>query len=87
MNKYELIPQYSSRCSFYGKAQITQNNGFITLYSYNMEILTLNEKTGEITWHEFRESTTTTSHIKEFLQQQGLKVFKTFKEIKKYYEE
>ena len=87
MNKYELIPQYSSRASFYGKAEVHDEYLTITLYSYKTPILTLDRRNGEITWHDFRDSTTTTAHIKEFFQQQGLKVFKNFKEIKKYYED
>lgn len=78
---YELMPRYSSRKSFYGKARVkeTSYEGLILyeLFSYSTKI----EKTkNKITYFYLGHySSTTTSHQKEFFKQNGL----SDKEIKK----
>lgn len=61
---------YSSRQSFYFKARVKQQGKKKTLISYNTEVAYI--KNGEAVvlgqW-----SGTTTSHIKEFLKQNGFK--------------
>lgn len=66
----ELEARYDSRASFYNKALVeTNDNGDITLYSYNTPICTISEY-GDITNH-FNDdiSVTTSRHIKEFFKQ------------------
>lgn len=67
----ELKPIYSNVKSFYGKARVIKENGIIKLMSYNTIVATIENGKAHINgWY----STTTTRHIKEFLQQMGFKV-------------
>jgi len=62
---FDLIPKYNSRKSFYSKARVKQEEGKLTLFSYNIE----NGKAFVLgSW-----GNTTTGHIKEFLKQNGFK--------------
>lgn len=72
MKKYELLPIYDSRKSFYNKAIIEEENENIKLYSYNTLVCTLfhnnivlNDKVDQ----SLLFSNTTLRHIKEFLKQ------------------
>lgn len=76
---YELVPRYSSKKSFYGKAKIKEieddeAKGYL-LYSYGTlvaiysEYKNINKKIYNYIGHF---SMTTTSHQKEFFKQYGL---------------
>ncbi len=72
---YDLMPQYDSRKSFYGKAKVFRNpKGSILLMSYSTivaeiidEIVEGERKANVFGWY----SNTTARHINEFLQQNG----------------
>ena len=79
MNRYELKP--TDRKSFYGKAvvEIDEINGTRTLYSYDVKIMSVDDRTGELHrfWDGFAEcgfngrttykwSATTGRHIAAF---------------------
>lgn len=68
MKKYELTCAHCTQKSFYGKAQIREENGTKTLISYGTEILTI-KNNGKIIplWSGY--SMTTQKHICEFTQQ------------------
>ncbi len=80
---WELKPRYDSRKSFYGKAQVIQENGILTLQSYNTKVAKI-EKGKPVVYGLY--SATTTRHIKEFLKQNGFKA-ETSKQIIKDYGE
>lgn len=67
----ELIPQYDSRQSFYGKAQVaTESDGTETLYSYKTPVVRIVD--GEVELLPLWDSSATTlRHVKEFLKQSG----------------
>lgn len=70
---YELVPQYDTRASFYGKAQVMESENNLKLYSYNTlvaEIIKEDNKTIYKYYGKF--SQTTTRHQKEFFKQYGL---------------
>lgn len=79
MNKTELIPQYDTAKSFYGKAIISlENTGeytlYSTLYSYGTRVCSICLHEGVITARVYGTySPTTLRHIKEFLKQNGFK--------------
>lgn len=80
----ELIPRYSSRKSFYGKARVIYNNNIIELKSYSTivaRITRLKDKT--IYEYLGHYSATTTSHQKEFFKQNGLSDLKIKELFKK----
>lgn len=69
MKKYDLLPVYDSKKSFYKKAIIEEENENIKLYSYNTLVCTishndiiLNNNVDE----SLLFSNTTLRHIKEF---------------------
>jgi hypothetical protein len=75
---YELEPQYDSRASFYGKAQVTAEHTIIDseelkLYSYGTLVASV-EHTNLKTIFRYNGyySQTTTRHQKEFFFQEGL---------------
>lgn len=72
MKKYELLPIYDSKKSFYHKAIIEEENKAIKLYSYNTLVcillhdnIILNNNVDQ----SLLFSNTTLRHIKEFLKQ------------------
>ena len=66
---FELSPQYDSRKSFYGKAQVAmKDNGDYVLYSYGTPVATV--RNGKrVPEEEYKASQTTNRHIKEFYRQ------------------
>lgn len=83
MKIYELNCEFDNRQSFYGKAQIREENGTKTLISYGVEILKV--KGNKITpiWEGY--SLTTQRHINEFMLQEFGKVCnkKSWEQIQK----
>lgn len=81
MQVYELSAKYDSRASFYGKAQvIEEDDGTLTLQSYSTKVAKIipahAKKTGSGWANKKAEvygtySQTTLRHIKEFLVQNG----------------
>lgn len=70
---YELIPRYSSRQSFYGKAHVIQEGDNLKLQSYSTIVAEVERLGGkEIFKYYGHYSSTTTSHQKEFFKQLGL---------------
>ena len=72
MKKYELLPIYDSRKSFYCKAIIEEENENIKLYSYNTLVCTLSNNNiilNDAVDQSLLFSNTTLRHIKEFLKQ------------------
>ena len=76
----ELIPQYSSRKSFYRKAMVSYedvkiNKRDITLYSYGTKVavVKIGYEAQPIAIVYGTYNTTTSSHIKEFLLQHDFK--------------
>ena len=81
---FDLLPRYSYRKSFYGKAQVIEEDNIVKLKSYSTivaEVKMLKEKT--IYRYLGHYSMTTTSHQNEFFKQYGL----NDKQIKKLYKE
>lgn len=66
----ELIPIYDTRKSFYHKAITETKTNKEILYSYQLEVCTI-EKNKPILKNVNRYSQTTLRHIKEFLKQNG----------------
>jgi len=83
LNKFELMPLYDKRKSFYNKAriEIDQQKKLIKLYSYNTRVLEITTDNNKATLTTERgttgtkgtHSTTTLRHIKECLKQNGFK--------------
>lgn len=72
MKKYELLPIYDSRKSFYCKAIVEEENENIKLYSYNTLVCTLSHNNVILNNNIDQSplfSNTTLRHIKEFLKQ------------------
>ena len=70
---YELIPEYDSRQSFYGKARIEMDmEGVVSLYSYNTLVCYIKNK-NVVLCDAWDYSATTLRHVKEFLRQHGFK--------------
>lgn len=83
MQEYELMPQYDSRKSFYGKARVRNNDGDLELISYSTRVAVIYpDKTASVYG---TYSNTTLRHIKEFLKQNGLKA-ESKKQIEADYE-
>lgn len=87
---YELIPRYSSRKSFYGKAHTIVDGDKLKLQSYNTIVAEKDMSDGKVVYRYFGHySSTTTSHQKEFFKQLGLsdkEINKLFKEGELVYE-
>lgn len=65
---YELHPQYDSRASFYGKAQVVDYGDELELLSYGTTVARI--KDGKVVLDGRRQfSSTTDRHIKEFFKQ------------------
>ena len=77
----ELYPRYDTRASFYGKAKVINENGKLTLISYNTEVAYIKNNRAYVlgSW-----SITTTRHIKEFLKQNGFKAENTNQMLNDY---
>lgn len=76
MQDYELIPQYDSRKSFYGKARVRNNDGDLELISYSTRVAVIHQATeadpkSASVYGLY--SQTTLRHIKELLKQNGFK--------------
>jgi hypothetical protein len=67
---YDMRPQYDTRQSFYGKARVDDNNGELTLYSYNTPVAKISNGKVELL-PKWDFSSTTLRHTKEFLKQNG----------------
>ena len=82
---YGLRPEYDSRQSFHGKANVeVDGKGNETLYSYDTPVAKIDRK-GKLTLlPRWDESQTTLRHVKEFLRQHGLKA-DSLAQIKKDY--
>lgn len=67
---YDMTPQHDGRKSFYGKAKVVDDNGELTLYSYNVPVAKISN--GQVTLlDKWDWSQTTLRHVKEFLRQNG----------------
>ena len=65
----ELAARFDSRKSFYGKAQVAQDENESTLYSYNTQVAKV-DKTGMLTlFPAWNYSQTTRRHVREFVKQ------------------
>lgn len=71
---YELQPQFDSRKSFYGKANVYKKGNKLVLISYATEVAEINPNADENQpkikingWYSY----TTARHINEFLRQYG----------------
>ena len=71
--RYGLEPQYDARKSFYGKAHVEDDNGILTLFSYDTPVCRISNGKVELL-DKWDSSQTTLRHVKEFLQQNGFKV-------------
>lgn len=72
MKKYELLPIYDNRKSFYNKAIVEEVNNIKKLYSYNTLVCTLSNNDiilNDAVDQSLLFSNTTLRHIKEFLKQ------------------
>ena len=68
----ELAARFDSRKSFYGKAQIAQDENDSILYSYNTKVAQI-DKNGKLTlFPAWNYSQTTRRHVNEFVKQFGL---------------
>lgn len=71
MQQYDLIPEYDSRASFYGKARVSVNeHGDRILISYTTKVAAIADGKAKVYG---TYSVTTLRHIKEFLLQNGFK--------------
>ena len=85
-NYYDLTARFDTRASFYGKAKLIEDDDFITLISYDTEILKQSKSDGKIEWicqDESCYTLTTNRHINEFLKQFTNEKAKTKSEILK----
>ena len=72
MKKYELLPIYDSRKSFYNKAIVEEESSIKKLYSYNTLVCILSNNDiilNDAVDQSLLFSNTTLRHIKEFLKQ------------------
>lgn len=69
---HDLTPEFDSRKSFGGKAQIEYLVELRLLYSYGTRVATINPETRKVAlWPRWDDSQTTLRHVKEFLKQHG----------------
>ena len=81
MRNYELLPQFDSKKSFYGKARVEEENNISTLYSYDSKIIELDRTTNKLKRvYMAGFSKTTLRHVKEFLRQNDFDV-NTLKDV------
>ena len=68
----ELAARFDSRKSFYGKAQVAQDENDSILYSYNTQVAKV-DKNGKLTlFPAWNYSQTTRRHVNEFVKQMGV---------------
>lgn len=67
---YELKAIYDGRGSFYGKAQIIEDDYAETLYSYNVPVVQKKDGVFQL-GKDWDSSATTLRHVKEYLKQEG----------------
>jgi hypothetical protein len=79
--RFELMPKYDSRKSFYGKANVEIDNGVKKLYSYDTLVAEI-KKGKPIVYGTY--SATTLRHIKEFLRQNGFEASSKSQILKDY---
>jgi hypothetical protein len=79
--RYELEPQYSRRKSFYGRAKVRTEGDKIILRSYSTDVAYIKEGRPVVSRSY---SKTTSSHVKEFLLQQGFKADNMTQILKDY---
>lgn len=70
MPEHDLNPQYDARASFYGKAQVRNEDGKTILRSYSTDVAYIKDGKPVVNG---TYSDTTLRHIKEFLKQNGFK--------------
>lgn len=80
---YELHPQYDGRQSFYGKTRVDDENGVLTLYSYDTPVARISHGNVELL-PKWDWSQTTLRHVKEFLKQNGFEA-SSLKQMKDTY--
>jgi len=73
-NYFDLTPRYDSRQSFYGKAKVLIVGQFITLKSYDTEIITIDTEKHTFIKKWSNWSHTTGRHIVEFARQYDLPI-------------
>lgn len=88
--EYKLIPRFSNRKSFYGKAHTFMDGSILKLRSYNTIVAEKDMSDNKIVYRYLGHySSTTTVHQKEFFKQLGLsdeEIKKLFKEGELVYE-
>ena len=84
MNRYQLIPQYDNRKSFYGKATVVVEGGTKTLTSYTTEVARIADGIFKLIADEYAYSLTTMRHVREFMKQEGVEVLEKKKLLEKY---
>lgn len=68
-----LEPQFAGRKSFYGKADVREENGWKILKSYSTDIVKAKDGKFEMITNDIDDLTQTTlRHVREFLQQEGI---------------
>lgn len=68
-----LEPQFAGRKSFYGKADVREENGWKILKSYSTDIVKAKDGQFEMITNDIDDLTQTTlRHVREFLQQEGI---------------
>lgn len=81
---YDLSCRYDPRASFYGKAQVEQDEKEVRLYSYGTLVATIEKLEDCFRFHYLgKYSQTTTRHQKEFFRQARLSE-EQIKELFKY---
>lgn len=78
---YGLEPRYDSRKSFYGKAEVRDEDGKQILRSYNTDVAYIKDGKAVVNG---TYSQTTLRHIKEFLKQNGFKAETSAQILKDY---
>lgn len=69
-----LEAQYDSRKSFYNKARLEDDGVALRLYSYSSHVATFHKGTETLALMPLWDSSATTlRHVKEFIQQVGLR--------------
>lgn len=68
MEEFELVPQYDSRKSFYGKATVIKDGETVKLRSYNTIVAEYNPLNNGLKINGYY-SPTTARHINEFIYQ------------------
>ncbi len=81
---YELMTEYDSRKSFYGKARVSTNpiDGDLELVSYSTRVAVIHTDGTASVYGTY--SNTTLRHIKEFLKQHGFKADNSNQIMKDY---